>query len=142
VCGTNNTYGYPFNCSEPLPYAPGHTLNDLYGCYGGSCYGSNPSDTCCGCANWDKELPKGLVPNNTQQCGNINPFWRSTVYTTVYWIKLACPGCYTFPYDDPSSTFACSIVSDSTPHNSFNYDITFCPGNSQVPFFFGEELLF
>ena len=40
-----------------------------------------------------------------------NTDWLTQVIPTIQWLKLACPTCYTFPFDDMSSTFTCA---DST----------------------------
>jgi len=38
--------------------------------------------------------------------------------------KEACPSAYSFPFDDPTSTFQCT---NDTLSNSTTYEITFCP---------------
>lgn len=132
VCGAQNNYGAPFNCQQPLP-PPMNNLNltNLYGCtVVGSCYQPGANNTCCGCANWDKvgvNVPPGPL---TQQCVNSNPTWMNSVLPTLRWLKQACPSVYTYPYDDMSSTFMCTIMKDNGGKqvNSVDYNITFCPG--------------
>ncbi len=132
VCGAQNTFGAPFNCQQPLP-PPMNNLNltNLYGCtVVGSCYQPGANNTCCGCANWDKvgvNVPPGPL---TQQCVNSNPTWMNSVLPTLRWLKQACPSVYTYPYDDMSSTFMCTIMKNNggTQVNSVDYNITFCPG--------------
>lgn len=96
--------------------------NDLYGCTGGgpndvvgSCYSNNAAPTCCGCPSWS---PDG-------ECKNNNPKWQlpsaPEKYARVF--KDACPTAYSFPYDDPTSTFTCQGL----PDRNVDYDITFCP---------------
>ena len=96
--------------------------NDLYGCVGGgpnnvigSCYSNNAAPTCCGCPSWS--------PNG--ECNNNNPKWQlpsaPEKYAKVF--KDACPTAYSFPYDDPTSTFTCQ----GRPDKNVDYDITFCP---------------
>lgn len=96
--------------------------NDLYGCTGGgpndvvgSCYSNNAAPTCCGCPSWS---PDG-------ECNNNNPKWQlpsaPEKYAKVF--KDACPTAYSFPYDDPTSTFTCQ----GRPDKNVDYDITFCP---------------
>lgn len=41
-----------------------------------------------------------------------NANWNNNVLPTISWLKSACPTCYTYPFDDPTSTFTC------TPHAS------------------------
>ena len=43
----------------------------------------------------------------------------------LFWLKKACPACYTFPFDDMSSTFVCSNIDARV--NTLNYEITICP---------------
>lgn len=110
-------------------------MSQLYGCTGGasnSCYQQGASSTCCGCANWNNVLPSSptvFVPSSTQQCVNTNPFWVSNILPTLQWLKEGCPTCYTFPYDDMSSTFTCSVASGGGA-NLLDYQITFCPASS------------
>lgn len=52
--------------------------------------------------------------------------WQNWVLPTIGWLKTACPTCYTFPYDDMSSTFQCSAQSSGT---NINYGITFSNTN-------------
>lgn len=96
--------------------------NDLYGCTGGgpndvvgSCYSNDAAPTCCGCPGWS---PDG-------ECNNNNPAWQlpslPEKYAKVF--KDACPTAYSFPYDDPTSTFTCQ----GRPDKNVDYDITFCP---------------
>ncbi len=96
--------------------------NDLYGCTGGgpndiqgSCYSNNAAPTCCGCPGWS---PPGACTNN-------NPKWQLPAspekYARVF--KDACPTAYSFPYDDPTSTFTCQ----GRPEKNVDYEITFCP---------------
>ena len=46
------------------------------------------------------------------------------------WLKAACPSAYTYPFDDMSSTFTCSNYVGGV--NSVNYQVTFCPNNSNA----------
>lgn len=52
--------------------------------------------------------------------------WQNWVLPTLSWLKTACPTCYTFPYDDHSSTFQCSVNSSTT---NLNYGVTFSNTN-------------
>jgi Thaumatin family len=92
------------------------------GINGASCYASakSPSITtlCGGCpegAPWP-DLPKNW------SCINSNPDWVAAVQPWVAAFKAACPTAYSFPYDDPTSSFQCS----SGTSNTMGYTITFC----------------
>lgn len=134
VCGIQNNYGAPFNCQQPLPAPQGNlNLSNLYGCTQvGSCYQNGANPTCCGCANWDQVGAQVPPAPYTQQCVSSNPAWVSDVQSKLLWIKQACPSIYTYPFDDMSSTFVCTIMKDNngTQVNSVNYNITFCPGGA------------
>jgi hypothetical protein len=54
-------------------------------------------------------------------CGNTNSLWTTDVLPIISWIKEACPTCYSFPYDDPTSTFTCSNT-DENGFNNFDYE--------------------
>ena len=89
----------------------------------------NPSVACNGCPtgfggnagnkNWPK-LPSG------DNCRNSNSDWTTIVEPLIQNFKKACPSAYSFPFDDPTSTFQCTndVLTNSTP-----YTITFCPNN-------------
>ncbi len=95
---------------------------DLYACtpggphaVSGSCYSANADAKCCGCPSWS---PAGA-------CKGHDPGWeapsRPEKYAAVF--KTACPTAYSFPYDDPTSTFTCR----GTASANVGYEITFCP---------------
>ncbi|MFD2377254.1 hypothetical protein ACFSTJ_07065 [Ottowia pentelensis] len=52
-----------------------------------------------------------------------NPTWMQYVYPTIAWLKMACPTCYTFPYDDESSTFNCEQDLNSQGTNTLDYTL-------------------
>jgi hypothetical protein len=133
VCGIQGNYGAPFNCATQLPAPQNNlTLWNLYACVGmGSCYQNGAGSDCCGCANWDQAgLPVPSAPY-TQQCSNQNPTWVNSVEPTIKWLKQACPTAYTYPFDDMSSTFTCSVMQSGV--NTTNYTITYCPKAAVVP---------
>ncbi len=104
------------------------TVGDLQLCIGSS-YSSYVANwpgpdqlvsLACGGAMWGttdtvNQNPSGNVglgitqPAQAVQTANAN--WLDYVLPTIKWMKQACPTCYTFPFDDMSSTFTCS---DST----------------------------
>lgn len=125
ICGIQRDYGAPFNCNKQLTIPQkNRTWWDLYACIPpiNSCYSGGVDNTCCGCVNWDQiNIPVPSSPT-TQRCTNVNPNWKSGVQPYLEWLKRACPTSYTYPYDDPSSSFRCPVTA--------NYTITFCPNNN------------
>ncbi|KAF7976364.1 hypothetical protein HWV62_6921 [Athelia sp. TMB] len=123
VCGINGGTTY-MNCASALTNGP-YTGTDsaFYGCgdTSGSCYQPGADTACCGCVNWQDVLASGAVPSSTELCVNTNPTWTSIVQPTIQFLKTGCPNCYTFPYDDMSSTFTCSNVVGG--YNNQNYTI-------------------
>ena len=51
--------------------------------------------------------------------------WLNYVLPTIQWLKAACPTCYTFPYDDPSSTFSCAINPAKQTQDFIEYEVNF-----------------
>jgi hypothetical protein len=112
ACGTNPNNS-ALNCMQ---------TQDLYGCQtggpnnvSGSCYSAGASSQCCGCPSWS---PAGA-------CQNHNPKWETPALPETYAqpFKSACPTAYSFPYDDPTSTFTCQAATSQ----GTGYQITFCP---------------
>lgn len=127
ICGQDKTYGAPFYCGQPLP-APQQslTLYNLYKCNNiPSCYKSDAKNTCCGCVNWETVGAQVPPAPETKACVNSNPTWITKALPKLDWIKRACPTVYTYPFDDPSSTFTCLRLLNGV--NIVNYTITFCP---------------
>lgn len=58
----------------------------------------------------------------TQPVQSANANWIDYVLPTITWLKQACPTCYTYPFDDMTSTFTCS---DASRNPSTNYSVTF-----------------
>ncbi|HEX7665475.1 MAG TPA: thaumatin family protein [Polyangiaceae bacterium] len=103
---------------------------DLYGCNGanpGSCYQNDATATCCGCPDW-KVGGTSLALAPGYACHSTNPKWTQVAEPWAAFAKDACPTAYSFPFDDPTSTFTCATAgtNGSTP-NSTHYVITFCP---------------
>lgn len=83
-------------------------------------------DQTCGYETWGMTYQSG----NFQAYSAANQTWIDQVLPTITWIKQTCPTCYTYPYDDPTSTFTCH--NNTTKLNSANgtdYTVTFCPNN-------------
>ena len=69
----------------------------------------------------DGSIPTGLnITQPTQPVNYASSNWLNYVLPTIRWLKAACPTCYTFPFDDMSSTFQCSNSS-----NSIDYGVIF-----------------
>jgi hypothetical protein len=166
ICGTSNGSGASpnFNCTSAAGMSsfPSATVTDLYKCDVGipSCY-NNPQGTnqCCGCVNWDGVTGVGVpaaplveacpatTPSSPTQWNNLLQFNGNGAPNVLAWLKTAVPSAYTYPYDDPSSTFTCPDCAGgpgqakgsggcSVPASEFNtsnYTITFCPGGALIP---------
>ena len=96
--------------------------DDLYACAAGgpnsvmgSCYSPGATTQCCGCPGW----------SDTGTCRATNPKWAlpSLPETFAKPFKTACPDAYSFPYDDPTSTYTCAASAAA----GVGYIVTFCP---------------
>lgn len=118
----------PFLCSSPIQNGPySTTVGQLYLCDGtsGSGYSDGADEYSCGCENW-WETGLSVPPSPaTPLCVNSAPAWTEYVLPSISWLKEACPSCYTYPYDDKSSSFTCSNFEGAT--NTQNYTLTLCP---------------
>jgi hypothetical protein len=131
--------------SAPFPFS---TLASLYLCnaatnQSGYAGGKNPplASAACGCTNWglssltpvagDVTFPSQFATpsqacyQNNQSNGIFN--WTQSVLPTIAWLKQSCPTCYTYPFDDMSSTFQCN--STASP-NSVGYLVQY---NGSIP---------
>lgn len=103
-------------------------------------YNSEDASTACGCTNWgnpaysiagDAVFPSQFATPTDACVTNNNAggtyYWTRYVLPTIAWMKQSCPTCYTYPFDDKSSTFQC--VSTARP-NSINYLVQF---NGTIP---------
>ncbi|MEP6609512.1 MAG: hypothetical protein ABJA83_12645 [Burkholderiaceae bacterium] len=119
-------------------------INSTYSAYinngTSSTFPIQPVALACGGVMWDatespgpQQNPATNVGQNltqpTQSVQTANANWLSYVLPTINWLKQACPTCYTYPFDDMSSTFTCS---DTPPNPNPNtmppstaYSITF-----------------
>ena len=122
-----NTAPFPFATTYTTSAAGTVSLSSLYQCNNStnkSGYASNPvpdASTACGCTNWgDSSLGtltgdvtfSAPIAAPTQACSTNNQanstyYWTQNVLPTIAWLKQACPTCYTYPFDDMSSTFQC-----------------------------------
>ncbi len=98
------------------------------------------SSLVCGCSNWgDSSLASaaGDAPFTAQvatpsvACTANNTFgssyyWTQYVLPSIAWLKKSCPTCYTYPFDDMSSTFQCTNQATSgSGTNTVPYVIRF-----------------
>lgn len=97
-----------------------------------STYATQPPSTdtglACGGTNWDAAntvLTPAAAPITRPAVAytTANPTWVQYVYPTISWLKMACPTCYTFPYDDQSSTFNCEQGLNSQGTNQLDYTL-------------------
>ncbi|MGO9452337.1 MAG: thaumatin family protein [Candidatus Binataceae bacterium] len=139
LCGAaNNIIGSPtspvLNCNGAIP-AGNTNLASLFGCTAAgsngnvnnsqSCYNSGQTggNQCCGCATDSSNPLASLWPSNaTDTCNNNNTTWASSVQPWLANLKQACPTAYSYPYDDPTSTFQCQA--QGSP-NLLGYNILF-----------------
>jgi hypothetical protein len=145
ICGTDRDYGAPLNCALPLSgekYAQRVTVTNLLQCHvdGNSkvmdtCFKKGASSNCCGYTDWG--MIDGVFNSFTAHRNQIQPLlpvsnkdWQKYALPSILWLKKACPTAYTYPFDDPASTFQCRS-DKSVAANSMAYTITFCPkGNT------------
>jgi len=85
----------------------------------------NPVDV-CGCP--EAFDASGLAPF-AEPCVACDDAWYAWAFPWMQMVKESvCSTCYTFPYDDPSSTATCALsLSDTDDANVQSYEIIFCP---------------
>lgn len=140
ISGLQTTY----NCTTNYTYSTGAQLYACSGTFAGqSCYNpaaGNPSNSCCGCVDWWTSSGGSLtVPTSSKMCGiYTNPNWTSPsgiVQSQIQWVKTACPTAYSYQYDDPTSSFSCTVTTNGSGSDGqiiTNYQVTFCPGGDQL----------
>jgi len=114
------------------------SLLEAAGVNGQSCYISYynsqtpPSIACGGCPTECTDPPcspaqqsnlNWPLPFAGEVCKNTNTDWIDFVEPQIESFKAACPTAYSFPFDDPTSTFQCRNGNSNTTA----YTITFCP---------------
>ena len=153
VCGTfyswataNQIYGWNMTASNSAPFSlqtafavvPAFNsqstvsvgdlqlcVNNTYSAYTNPAPANQPDTSvnmstalACGGTNWSG-VTRPSVSYTTQ---NLN--WVAYVLPTISWLKAACPTCYTFPYDDMSSTFTCdSSATSASGGNVLDYTV-------------------
>lgn len=146
--GPNYTFYNLVAGTSAFPTVAGSTDNTLTFA---SCFAKDVSNVqytsslnCSGCNNWQDQLGSNVIPTDpaiVAQCnsssnptGTIpNSNWVNSVLPGLIFLKTACPSCYTYPYDDKSSGFACPYAYE-TGQSAVNYTVTFCPnGTTALP---------
>jgi Thaumatin family len=147
LCTASDNAGTPYksnngalDCSTTFQNSDSSTSNygNLFGCkqpkgapnpeQAQSCYSAGAVSDCCGCptfnfANsppWPSEISAGDT-----NCAVTNSTWDSDALPWIAPLKSTCQTAYTFPFDDPTSTFTCP-GSGTAP---VPYIVTFCPDN-------------
>ncbi len=135
IWGSKNEFSF-FSCGNALnnPPYPSATNGDLQQCIPkgstiGDCYSNVTSGPqCCGCINWN--VSTGAEKTyQALDCYTMNTDWISggngalSAYQNILWLKQSCPTAYSYPDDDASTQFNCSVTNQYT-----SYQITFCPG--------------
>jgi Thaumatin family len=135
-CGSfpNDTVG-PLNCGEMIKdgdYSSQTNRASLFACAakgtnglspgnGTSCYNQTTAATypftCCGCGTYDQDdadsLSRFWPKNGTTSCAKVDvhkandKVWETDIQPWLVNLKRACPTAYSYPYDDPTSTFQC-----------------------------------
>ncbi len=122
-----NLVDLPFNFTtywtNPVPNSPIFSVGDLQLCINNafSSYGNQPTPEssagnpilACGGVDWAQVG----ITRVAQPVVTIGTNWVTNVLPTITWLKSSCPTCYTYPFDDMSSTFTCQ--------GSSSYSVTF-----------------
>eukprot|EP00127_Corallochytrium_limacisporum_P002011 Clim_evm11s98 gene=Clim_evmTU11s98 len=101
------------------------SLYSATGNNGQSCYSDDDDVTslCAGCPTETDHEQHGVWPTPTASCRSNNPDWAQAIRPSLSSFKSACPTAYSFPFDDPTSTFQCQ----GKGADVVGYTITFCP---------------
>jgi carbon monoxide dehydrogenase subunit G len=144
---TSNAAPFPYSTTYTTSAAGTVSLSSLYLCNNStnqSGYAVEDASIACGCTNWGDSSLGTLsgdvtftapIAAPTQACSTNNlagatNYWTTYVLPTIAWLKQSCPTCYTYPFDDMSSTFQCSNQATPSGLNSVAYLIQF---NGTIP---------
>lgn len=125
---TTNVAPFGFNqapnlgSSNPNGYTIGEWSQCTHPPFDSSYQPGSPDAKTCGGTNW-----VGIAtPESAFQSSNAT--WQQEILPRITWIKQTCPTCYSYQYDDNSSSFTCQTpATSSNPANGANYIVTFCP---------------
>jgi hypothetical protein len=139
---STNAAPFAFTTNWPKGLAGGGTvsvgdlqlcINQTYSAYvanGTASAPVQPVALACGGVMWgatQSALPIGNPATNaglgmtypSTPAFTANANWLDYVLPTIKWLKQACPTCYTYPFDDMTSTFTCKNASGA------NYSVSF-----------------
>ncbi len=66
-------------------------------------------------------------------CGPKTAQWHTVAAPYLITNKRACPTCYTYQYDDVTSTFGCQQSFVHSDTKNLGYEIVFCPVSGSLP---------
>lgn len=108
--------------SNPNGYTIGQWSQCEHPPFDSSYQPGSPAAQTCGGTNW-----VGIATPESAFLSS-NATWQQEILPRITWIKQACPTCYSYQYDDNSSSFTCQTAASGTnPANGVNYTVTFCP---------------
>ena len=121
-CNSDVLKNCPDELQVKLPNEKGEDV--VVGCLSPCKAGVEPNAMyCCdspyNCSPHSESCDSGEIPCDPENTWDVN-------YTKIF--KDACPMAYSYPYDDPDSTFTCQSKDDTLS----SYEIEFCP-NGVVP---------
>ena len=93
--------------------------------YSLSGYNSPIGSKVCGCPDWEEF---GIDAPPVAKCTTSDKHWEEKSLPFLIFLKKACPLCYSYAYDDMSSTVTCD--------RSKSYTVEFCPNETEKEFFF------
>lgn len=124
--GTNTVGNYQLCSGTTFSAYNGAGSTPTSAACGGVMWGASQTGQSFNGFTWSTPTNDGTIPNGlgiTQPAQPVNytsTNWLTYVLPTIQWLKAACPTCYTFPFDDMSSTFQCSNKT-----NVINYGVSF-----------------
>lgn len=143
---SSNAAPFAFTTNWPNGLGATVSVGDLQLCINGtySPYENNgtsstfpvqPIALACGGVMWGAAESPGPMQNPSGNVGlNLTPpaqpvqtanaNWLANVLPTIKWLKQACPTCYSYPFDDMTSTFTCADTTRN-PNPSTSYAVTF-----------------
>ena len=124
-------YNQLFTCTAPTVSGYSSPITDVSQVCGCTNWGDTALTAASGDASFTAAVaaPASACTANNTVTGSY--LWTDYVLPSIAWLKKSCPTCYTYPFDDKSSTFQCSNqTTAATGTNSVPYVITF---NGDIP---------
>ena len=122
-CDLNDGSKTEFTCINPTNLYCTHYATTPPQCSGAGVTCNQKSGVC--------EPPNGFYPANC--CGPKTPQWNSVAAPLLQLSKAACPTCYSYQYDDVTSTFGCQTNYATVSTQNLGYNIEFCPVPGVLP---------